>query len=168
MNRISTAVLVSLLLAAHLACSSGSSVDEVALDGQATLDVTAQPDLALAQDRVAQDDIQDRPDDLPPPQAPTFTKDMQPIFQAFCGPCHTTNGAGGTNFATHYEENLEDASLCPGKTIGPCGLELVLTGSMPMGKKCSGDPEADAGTPGCLTANAQSLFQAWLDAGMPQ
>jgi hypothetical protein len=100
--------------------------------------------------------------------APTFWEDAQPILAASCAPCHTAGSSGGTQFAAVYADNLADASSCPGETVGACSLVRIRNGSMPSGKGCTGDPAADAGTEGCLSAAALEILDAWVDAGMPE
>lgn len=107
------------------------------------------------------------PDAGQPP--PNWEDDLQPIQRASCGPCHTTFGSGGTNFAEVYEDNLAATQRCGDEdTIGGCGLALILSGAMPQGRGCSGDPLADGDTPGCLDRAALDAWAAWLAAGMPK
>ena len=47
-------------------------------------------------------------------------------------------------------------------------INRILEGSMPRDAGCSGDPEADAANPACLTADQIALVQEWVDAGAPE
>jgi hypothetical protein len=167
MNHWVCILSVAFLIAAPTACSSSSSSSDT---------VATQTDLAmeLALQEIGESDI--APSDLGSETVtpdmtvagPTYSADIRPLLQGYCAPCHTTNGSGSTNFASIYSDAFEDSKLCPGVNVGACGLTLVLSGEMPVGKQCSGDPETDADKPGCLTQNAIDLYQAWLEAGLPE
>ena len=107
----------------------------------------------------------------PAPQT-TFA-DVQPVYNKYCGGCHTGGGSGGhnigsTNLATAYADSQKASYLCPGKTKGACTIEQIQSGYMPLGKGCSGDPATDAAKPACLTAQDQATIQAWIDDGQLQ
>ncbi len=99
-----------------------------------------------------------------------YTDDAQPIFAAKCLPCHTTLGLGGHNIATNYNDAFQaaDNSDCDGLTIGECTIVRILSGEMPQGADCSGDPSVDAGNAACLTQLEQDTIQAWIDRGLPE
>ena len=104
------------------------------------------------------------------PGPPTWTDDVQPIFQAKCsgGACHNGANVGGHNLATDYAAAASPSYYCPGKTKAECTIVRIKDGSMPLGKGCSGDPVADAGKPACLTAAEQALIDAWVTGGTPE
>lgn len=92
------------------------------------------------------------------------------VFQARCGPCHTTNGSGGQNIGADDIEDAYDDSQEPatGGTVGDRSLARILDGSMPQGAGCTGDPATDAGNDACLDADELAIVQAWIDAGQPR
>ena len=111
--------------------------------------------------------------------APTYTKDVQPILQAKCATCHTTEGMGGHNVAADYEEvhmpvMSVDAQGCWGdpdnmampKTIGECSWISIMRGWMPFAAGCGGTDPLDPSL--CLTAAQKGTIQAWVAAGMPE
>src|SRR5262245_2547214 len=63
---------------------------------------------------------------------PTYTRDVQPILAAKCGPCHTTQNMGQHNMAAHYDEVMDpvisvdaqgcwnDVDMTMPKTLGEC------------------------------------------------
>jgi hypothetical protein len=86
-----------------------------------------------------------------------------------CAPCHTTLNLGNVNHSSTYADTQGDSSLCPGKKVYECMLELIESGGMPLiGEACSGDPEQDADNDRCLTANQQALVRDWVAAGAPE
>ena len=102
----------------------------------------------------------------------TYT-DIQPILQAKCSPCHIgmTPGscfAGGTCFASFYEDTQGDAGSCAGKTVYECMLIRILNGSMPRLAGCSGNPAADAANASCITSEELDLIESWVTAGAPE
>ncbi len=99
---------------------------------------------------------------------PTYTQDIQPILQAKCDPCHTSEGAGGFNHATDYEATQEPSEVCAGMKVYQCMLRRVQNGSMPEDGDCSGDPATDADNARCLTAAEQDQLAAWVAAGAPE
>jgi hypothetical protein len=99
---------------------------------------------------------------------PTYTQDVQPILQAKCDPCHTTDGAGGFNHATDYEATQENSEVCAGMKVYQCMLMRVQNGSMPEDGDCTGDPAADANNARCLTAAEQDVLAGWVTAGAPE
>ncbi|MGC4117712.1 MAG: hypothetical protein QM765_24775 [Myxococcales bacterium] len=90
---------------------------------------------------------------------------VQPIFQAKCGSCHTTGGSGGSNFATKYSDSQLPSSSCPGKTKGACTIVRIQNGTMPAGAGCTGNPAQDSGKPKCTTASEQATIQVWINGG---
>lgn len=99
---------------------------------------------------------------------PTYTQDIQPVLQAKCDPCHTTDGAGGFNHATDYAATQEPSEVCAGMKVYQCMLVRVQNGSMPEDGSCTGDPAADADNARCLTAAEQDQLAAWVAAGAPE
>jgi hypothetical protein len=99
---------------------------------------------------------------------PTYTQDVQPILQAKCDPCHTTDGAGGFNHATDYDATQEASEVCAGMKVYQCMLMRVQNGSMPEDGDCSGDAAADATNARCLTAAEQDVLAGWVAAGAPE
>jgi len=100
--------------------------------------------------------------------APTYTADVQPIWQRACAPCHTTSAVGGTSFGGVYGDNLKSAAACPGETIAACSLTLIRAGQMPKSRGCTGDPAQDEGKQPCLTAAEIATLEAWIAAGLPE
>ncbi|MBU0550357.1 hypothetical protein KKF91_04445 [Myxococcota bacterium] len=100
--------------------------------------------------------------------AARFEGAIQPILRAYCARCHTTQGAGGVNLAEVYEANLQPAEACPDQTVAECSLTMILDGRMPPERGCTGDPVADATTPGCLGDAQIEALRAWIEAGAPR
>ncbi len=102
--------------------------------------------------------------------APTYTADVQPIFEEKCAPCHTGFGIGGHDIGSVYTDAFlpADNSDCDGLNVGQCTIVRIQSGEMPQGAGCSGDPTLDAGNPSCLTQSEQDTVQAWIDAGLPE
>jgi hypothetical protein len=98
----------------------------------------------------------------------TYTADIQPILQAKCSTCHTVAAFGGVNFASEYADTQILSTRCSGKKVYECMLERVLTGSMPMGRGCTGDPAADEGNADCLTQGELDALTAWVSADAPE
>jgi hypothetical protein len=94
----------------------------------------------------------------------TYSGQAQPIFQKYCMPCHTVDGADGVNFASNYADTQVASNLCPGLDVGACTLVLIQEGVMPAGGGCTGNP-MDAGNSACLTAADQATIQAWIMDG---
>jgi hypothetical protein len=99
------------------------------------------------------------------PVPPVTYADVQPIYQTYCGGCHTGGGSGGHNIGTSYADSQKASYLCAGKTKGECTLVQIKSGYMPLGGGCSGDPTVDAGKANCLTGAEQDLIQDWIDDG---
>ena len=103
--------------------------------------------------------------------APKYSSDVQPVFEAKCTPCHTVIGSGDHNIASNYNDAFipaDDFDECAGLNIGQCTIVLIQLGEMPRGFGCSGDPVQDAGNAGCLTQAEQDIVQGWIDAGLPE
>jgi hypothetical protein len=105
----------------------------------------------------------------------TYTKDVQPIFMAKCGPCHTGQGLGGHNIGTTYADALKpvmsldamgcwNADLTVPKKKGECALISIMNGWMPMSKQCFITPRPAE----CVSLTEQDVVAAWVAAGMPQ
>ena len=86
--------------------------------------------------------------------APTYA-DVQPIFQAHCGGCHTTSNNGGHNIGSSLASADVPSYYCPGKTKAECAIVRIKDGSMPLGG-------------GTVPAADQDTIQAWVDAGTPE
>ena len=108
----------------------------------------------------------------------TYTKDVQPILKAKCGPCHTDQKMGNHNIATDYADVNKpvesfDFDVCWKDTeqtmprkVGECALLLINSGRMPLEAGC-GSPtplKPDA----CLSSDQKAVITAWVAAGMPQ
>jgi len=111
--------------------------------------------------------------------APTYTKDVQPIFVAKCSPCHAGQTQGLHDIATKYSDALKPthsvdsvdcwkdwgaAEMTMPKTIGECSLISIRNGRMPYLMQCAQFPLLD----GCVTPAEHDLITAWVAAGMPQ
>jgi hypothetical protein len=111
----------------------------------------------------------------------TYTKDVQPIFQAKCSPCHSELDLGRHNIATTYADALHDIESVDSygcwndsdpnmftmpKRVGECALILIMNGRMPSGAGCGGSMPEDPSK--CLSAEQKALVAAWVAAGMPQ
>ena len=105
-----------------------------------------------------------------PASAPTYTNDVQPIFAEKCQPCHTGFGLGGHDIGINYADAFlpADNSDCDGLNVGQCTIVRILSGEMPNGAGCTGNPVQDAGNAACLTQEEQDTVQGWIDAGLPQ
>jgi hypothetical protein len=107
----------------------------------------------------------------------TYTEDVQPIFAAKCGPCHTTQSQGHHNIAADYAVvNMpiqspdsfgcwNDVDMTMPKKMGECALILIMNGRMPMSAGC-GTPTEDPAV--CVSAAEEAIIAAWIAAGMPQ
>ena len=94
------------------------------------------------------------------PAQATF-EDVHPVFEQGCSGffCHS-GGLANDNIETAYEAVIAN-NLCE-----PI-LEEISTGSMPLGQECTGDPQSDAGTPGCLTPVQYDLVVSWVTGAVP-
>jgi hypothetical protein len=108
----------------------------------------------------------------------TYTKDVQPILVAKCGPCHTVETMANHNIATSYADVNKlvesfDFGVCWNDTeqtmpkkVGECALLLINSGQMPYQAGCGGQtplkPEM------CLSAAQKAVVAAWVASGMPQ
>lgn len=101
-------------------------------------------------------------------ESPDWTHDARPILEQKCGPCHTMNGSGGTNFAATYADAVIPSKSCPGKNVAECSLVRIKNGTMPKNKNCTGDPNLDAANLDCLTAKEQLEIETWVLDGYPQ
>jgi hypothetical protein len=111
--------------------------------------------------------------------APTYTKDVQPIFAAKCSPCHAGQRQGFHDIATMYADAKKpveslDSEHCWNdqgapvmtmpKTVGECSLLLIESGRMPYLLQCAQFPLLD----GCVKPAEHDLIARWVAAGMPQ
>jgi hypothetical protein len=85
--------------------------------------------------------------------AVTYSEHIQPILAGACGPCHTANNSGGTNFASNYGDTQEASSYCMGDSIGACTLVRISDGTMP--------PNGNAN----LGTVALGAIEAWIAGG---
>ncbi len=88
----------------------------------------------------------------------SFARDIHPIFEAKCGPCHVDIGYGGHNVGGELEQAYVDAV-----GLGQVLLMRIDGGGMPPPSAeppnaCNGDP----GTPGCLTVEQVALVATWI------
>jgi hypothetical protein len=98
---------------------------------------------------------------------------VQPIFQQFCGGCHSVGGmAGMTDFPYSYASSQAVVTVADTNgdcaatdTIGTCTLKLIKAGFMPYFAGCTGNPANDASNASCLTAAEQATIQAWITDG---
>jgi len=97
------------------------------------------------------------PADVTISDSPTWSEVIVPKFTQAnkCGTCHAGDGSGGHNCLSNYQDCLESASSCPGKTVGACMLDRIIDGSMPPGGEF-------------IPPDWKTELQAWIDAGMPQ
>jgi len=70
------------------------------------------------------------------PAAPTYAKDVQPIFKKYCGNCHGNSGQG-FNAAGSYDSTQLDSYYCKNMTKGACAVVRIKEGSMPPFGKVS-------------------------------
>lgn len=84
----------------------------------------------------------------------TYSANVQPIFFAKCGGCHTGGGSGGHNIGVSYADTQLSSYYCPGQTKGQCALVRIQNGTMPPG-----------GVP-MVTPAEQATIQAWINGGM--
>ncbi|MEC9072424.1 MAG: hypothetical protein VX938_08605, partial [Myxococcota bacterium] len=95
----------------------------------------------------------------------TFTDDVQPIFDEFCGGCHSDSSPDPMNcygdrcFASHYEANKMESNHCDGETTGACTLIRINDGSMPMGM---------GGPPAIVPDLERDIIDDWILSGMPE
>jgi hypothetical protein len=115
----------------------------------------------------------------PMDSGPTYTRDVQPILAAKCGPCHTTQNMGQHNVAADYDEVHHlvvsiDAQGCWAdpdnmtgpKTIGECSWISIMRGWMPFASGCGGATPLDPSL--CLSDAQKMTIQEWVTAGMPE
>jgi hypothetical protein len=109
---------------------------------------------------------------------PTYTRDVQPILAAKCGPCHTTQNMGQHNIAAHYDEVMHpvmsvdaqgcwnDVDMTMPKTLGECAWISIMRGWMPFASGCGGASPPDPSL--CLTDAQKATIMMWVAAGMPE
>ena len=109
---------------------------------------------------------------------PTYTLDVQPILQAKCTPCHSTERMGMHNIASDYADVMKpvqslDAQGCfydvdqtMPKTVGECALISIMRGWMPFGSGC-GAPVPPVPLL-CVSDAEEAVIAAWVAAGMPR
>jgi hypothetical protein len=85
----------------------------------------------------------------------SFAADIHPIFEANCGPCHTTNNFGGHNVADDDVDAAYDDAIALGMEL----LNRIDGGGMPQA--CQGEP----GDTGCLTVAQVELVRTWMEQG---
>jgi hypothetical protein len=86
-----------------------------------------------------------------------FAAEIHPIFEASCGPCHTTDYFAGHNVGS---SDLTEAYGFA-KDLGGKLLERVNGGAMPPG--CEGQPGDD----GCLSVQEVDLIRRWTAQCFP-
>jgi hypothetical protein len=87
-----------------------------------------------------------------------FAKDVWPIFNSKCGPCHVTQHAGGHNVGN---ENV-DAALADAVRREDDIIRALRSRAMPL--RCTG---ANRGADYCVSDAELELIQAWFDEGSP-
>ena len=113
--------------------------------------------------------------------APTYAKNVQPIFKAKCAPCHDGQGLGNHNIAATYDdvqklmpdtafdapmECWKDTDRMMPRTIGECAVIAAKLGWMPYQAGCGGaTPENPSA---CVTASELEILDKWVAAGMPK
>lgn len=99
--------------------------------------------------------------DAPPGQTAStlsFAKDVWPIFNSKCGPCHVTQHAGGHNVGNdNVDAALADAIRREDDVIG-----ALRSRAMPP--RCTG---ASRGADYCVSDAEFELIQTWFDEGSP-
>jgi cytochrome c553 len=111
------------------------------------------------------DDEEEPPAEEPPAEEPpaagalSFENDIQPIFNATCGPCHAEQGLAGVSIgdpdiATAFESavDFEDRVMA-----------RIDLGTMPP--PCGGGAPGD---PGCISEDDLADVEAWYAAGAPE
>jgi hypothetical protein len=94
---------------------------------------------------------------------------VHPIYQSKCAQCHGAGSSGGFSIANSdlifaYQESQKNSYSING-TKGGATIVRIQSGSMPLGKGCSGDPLLDAVNPSCLVEEEQAIIQDWIDDG---
>lgn len=116
------------------------------------------PEMEICGDRIDNDcngSTDERGCAQPPASWDTHVK---PIFQIKCNGCHT--------LSYEFSQTSGRFSGCTaGTTWGACAQERILSGSMPQGTRCSGDPAMDVNKPACLTQAEHDTLQSWIDGG---
>ena len=98
----------------------------------------------------------------------TYSEDIQWMLQAKCGPCHTGEGFGDTNFAVSYGDLFLASQRCPGQRVFECVPEQVQSGAMPPNVGCTGDPAVDVDDTSCLSSAELDLLMVWAAEGAPE
>ena len=130
------------------------------------------------------DDVLVSPDggrDAPAGAAPTYIKDVQPIFAAKCSPCHAGQQLGGHDVATTYADALkpiasfdsegcwndaDSSTFTMPKKVGECALVLITSGRMPQGAGCANEMPLMPAS--CLSSDQKAIIAAWVAAGLPR
>jgi hypothetical protein len=90
----------------------------------------------------------------------SYARDIQPILQAQCSPCHTTDNDGRHNAASSYADAVR---------VSADIVREISTGGMPeSGSGNQGCNRGDPGDPGCVSAEDFALIQRWVAAGTPE
>jgi hypothetical protein len=95
----------------------------------------------------------------------SFAKDIHPIFNTKCTPCHVTLTSGGHNIGA----DDVNVAYCYAIQLAPDVLELTKDGIMPPSyadppNNCMGGLDS----PGCLTTAQYDLIQRWIAQGYPR
>jgi hypothetical protein len=117
--------------------------------GEGDLDLTIRvraPDAGTAEDA-----------STPPPPAPSFERDVWPIFRANCSPCHTTGRSGGHSVGS---ASLSTA-YADATRLNTRLLDRLDGGGMPP--SCSSEP----GDPGCISVQDLATIALWIESGTP-
>jgi Planctomycete cytochrome C/WD domain, G-beta repeat len=93
--------------------------------------------------------------------APSLTKDLQPIFEANCAGCHATNVKMGSldldSYASILKGGNHGAVVVPGKSA-ESRLYLMISGKMTPAMPLGNKP---------LAVGDIETIRAWIDAGAP-
>jgi hypothetical protein len=89
----------------------------------------------------------------------SFASDVQPIFNASCGPCHVGGGSGGQNIGSEDLEEAFDDSVAFEELV----LRDIEEGTMPLG--CGGPPGSGGN---CVSEEDFETIKAWYAAGTPE
>ena len=93
----------------------------------------------------------------------SYATQIQPIFNASCGPCHTNNTTSGVNLA-NYSATVSSIGV-------RYGIDVVLPGNAdgsPLVDKLSDNPDFGARMPlgrGPLSGEEIGLIIAWINQG---
>jgi hypothetical protein len=82
----------------------------------------------------------------------TYTDDVQPILQANCTPCHSTDNRGGHNAAAEYADAFAERNAI---------IAEIEAGDMPQA--CMGGDPGSGGA--CLSEADLATIEQWVEDG---